>query len=212
MPLPNPLKALLIDLDGTLADSSPFLYKAYASVLKKRGLNPTKEEYSSLCGPTIYEAASILQKKYGLKEDHNAIYKEWKSILLPYYREEIVSAQGAEEIFAMAAERWKLALVTSAEEVFVNAFLEKNPFKFDLVICKEHYKASKPDPEPYLLALKKLECPANSSIAIEDTENGALSATRAGVYTFLITEEEVPIAHVVKKFKDVADILKRTYG
>ena len=208
MRLPSSLKALLIDFDGTLVQSTSFLYEAYEKVMKKRGLHPSKEEFSSLSGPTIVEASSLLQKKYALKEDPRGLYKEWKSILLPCYRNQTVCAEGAEEIFSLGL---KVALVTSAEKDFVEAFLEKHPFQFDLLVCKEDYKKSKPDPEPYLTALKKLKISASFAIAIEDSYNGALSAVKAGVYTFVIGEKSLlPETHSVKSLADAVNILKKT--
>lgn len=200
MPFPKHLKALLIDLDGTLADSGNILYNAYETLLKKRGLKPTQEEFSTLVGPTIKEAALILQKKYNLEP----LYSEWKGFLVPYYQEKIALTAGSKELLELAKGRWKLALVTSAEEDLATYFLKRHNLKFDALICKEHIKASKPDPEPYLVALKWLDISAKEAIAIEDSENGVLSATRAGIHTLQITD--------TNKMNNITELLKKTYG
>lgn len=194
------LKALLIDLDGTIADSMEFLYKAYETVLKNRGLTPSREEFLHLTGPSIFEAASLLEKKYGLKKP---LYDEWRALLVPHYRDEINLVQGSREFLEFAKGRWKLVLVTSADRELATLFLKRHQLQFDLLVCKDDVSRTKPDPEGYRLALKKLNIAPEEAIAIEDSKNGALAATKAGVYTFLINEDN---------FSAITKHLEKHYG
>ena len=194
------IKALLIDLDGTLAESLEFLYKAYETVLKQRGLKPSRKEFNVLNGPSIREIASLLEKKYGLTEP---IYNEWRAILLPYYRDEIRLAEGAQELVEFAKGRWKLALVSSAERELATLFLKRHHLQFDLVVCREDVVCTKPDPEPYRLALHQLNINAEEAIAIEDSENGVLAAKQAGIKTFVINKDN---------FFTIIAYLEKLYG
>jgi len=198
------LKALLIDLDGTIADSLPYLYKSYETLLKKRGLTPSREEFIELTGATIEEAALFLENKYQIKD----LYAEWKEILIFHYENEINPHLGVDELLAFAKGRFKLVLVTAAEEVFAKPFLKRHGFEFDELICK----ASKPSPEAYLTALRKLKIEPKEAIAIEDSKNGALSAIGAGIYTFLVSDQPVEKAHLVKNLDEITLFLKEFYG
>ena len=58
-----------------------------------------------------------------------------------------------------------------------------------LVICGEDVSRKKPDPEAYELALTKLGVTASSCIAIEDSRNGLIAASAAGISTVIVRSE-----------------------
>jgi beta-phosphoglucomutase-like phosphatase (HAD superfamily) len=51
----------------------------------------------------------------------------------------------------------------------------------DFVLTREDYTASKPDPEPYLLALRKLGASADECLVVEDSQRGLQAALAAGI-------------------------------
>jgi HAD superfamily hydrolase (TIGR01509 family) len=53
---------------------------------------------------------------------------------------------------------------------------------FDAIVSCEMTNNHKPHPEPYLMALKTLNVKSNECLAFEDSENGVLSAKKAGIY------------------------------
>ena len=50
-----------------------------------------------------------------------------------------------------------------------------------VIVCGEDVAAKKPDPEAYLLALKRIGLPAEACCAIEDSRNGLVAAQAAGL-------------------------------
>lgn len=52
---------------------------------------------------------------------------------------------------------------------------------FRFVLTAESYARSKPSPEPYLLALKRLEMPAEQCVVIEDSPRGLQAALAASI-------------------------------
>ena len=52
---------------------------------------------------------------------------------------------------------------------------------FDFILTREDYRASKPDPEPYLTACARAGLDPGRCLAIEDSERGVISASRAGL-------------------------------
>lgn len=55
-----------------------------------------------------------------------------------------------------------------------------------VVVCGEDVAAKKPDPEAYLLALKRLNMTAAECCAIEDSRNGLLAASAAGLEVAIV--------------------------
>ena len=58
--------------------------------------------------------------------------------------------------------------------------------RFDVLVCAEDVTATKPDPEPYLLAAKLVGVPPGGCSALEDSPNGVASAEAAGRHAFAV--------------------------
>jgi HAD superfamily hydrolase (TIGR01509 family) len=94
---------------------------------------------------------------------------------------------GARELLA-AVTRAGLphALVTSSERGFMDAVLASTGMRFDVLVCAEDVTATKPDPEPYLLAAKLVGVDPGDCFALEDSPNGVASAEAAGCRVFAV--------------------------
>ena len=53
--------------------------------------------------------------------------------------------------------------------------------RFETLVCAGEYEKGKPDPEPFLLAAKKLGVAAQACLVFEDTDMGIQAATAAGM-------------------------------
>jgi HAD superfamily hydrolase (TIGR01509 family) len=88
---------------------------------------------------------------------------------------------GARELLAsVAAAGLPRALVTSSERRFMDTVLASTGMRFDVLVCADDVSATKPDPEPYLLAAKLLDVNPARCFALEDSPNGVASAQAAG--------------------------------
>ena len=83
-----------------------------------------------------------------------------------------------------------------------------------VIVCGEDVSAKKPDPEAYLLALKRLGLPAQACYAIEDSRNGLLAAQAAELEVaivkseFFADEEFTGAAMVVDELGEIAEKFK----
>ena len=67
-----------------------------------------------------------------------------------------------------------MAIVTSSRRVHFDAMHTRTgliPY-FDFVLAREDYALSKPDPEPYLAAMKKSGCGPEECLVVEDSPRG----------------------------------------
>jgi beta-phosphoglucomutase-like phosphatase (HAD superfamily) len=60
---------------------------------------------------------------------------------------------------------------------------------FEFVVAREDCGKTKPNPEPYLLALERLGMSADSCVAVEDSERGLAAARAAGLRCLVIPTE-----------------------
>jgi HAD superfamily hydrolase (TIGR01509 family) len=79
----------------------------------------------------------------------------------------------------------RLGVCTTSNAKFIDAVLDLlgpgRKAKFDFVHAGDVVKKKKPDPEIYELAKQSLGLPTHECIVIEDSRNGLLAATRAGL-------------------------------
>lgn len=184
------VKALLIDLDGTLVDSTPALYEVYNKFLAHYGKKGTEKEFKTLIGPSIDEIVKILQEKHELKGKHEELTNMYVSFIMMQGFQGTKLFDGVKEFLEFAKKNsMKLAIVTSGTHALVKTLLE--PFKihdyFKVIVTSEDVKKSKPDPEIYQAALKKLDVQPSEALAIEDSDLGALSAEAAGLKVLFLT-------------------------
>jgi len=84
----------------------------------------------------------------------------------------------------------KLAVASNSSRDWVTTHLERLGLMhhFDIVRCwnDPDVMQRKPQPGVYIAALKALDITADQAIALEDSPNGILSATRAGIFTVAV--------------------------
>jgi len=77
-----------------------------------------------------------------------------------------------------------------------------------VTVCGEDVTATKPDPEPYLLAVKLLDVDPAGCVVLEDSPNGVASATAAGCRVVavpsLVSIPPAPGRLVVPSLRDVS--------
>ena len=181
--------ALLIDLDGTLANSLSVMREAYQVFLDDFQVCGTDAEFASLNGPPLKEVVRRLKVTHGLTHEVEQLTARYFEIIDQLYGD-VSPTYGAGQLLSTAqAQNCRVAVVTSNSFERTSAWLERVGLTgfVDFIISGDQVKYGKPDPEPYLLASRKVDCPVDRIIAIEDSVQGATSAIGAGLYTYLLS-------------------------
>lgn len=202
------LKALCIDLDGTLIDTLPALYQVYLKFMNHFGKKGTEAEFKELIGPSIDEIVVILAKKHKLPEPPEELSVYYVSLLM------MQGFQGTElyphaksTLESLKKAGVKLAIVTSGTKPLVKACLEPLHIEpmFDAVITAEAVKQTKPHPDLYEIALKNLSIEPKDAVAIEDSSEGVAAALKAGLSVLMLTHKEAKPAEPLKGVTYVKD-------
>jgi len=190
--LPSSPKAILIDLDGTLADSMAVMRVSYQKFLERFQAKTTDEEFAALNGPPLVEVVRRLKITHSLEGDIETLLATYFDIIdLAYSR--VAPSPGADALLARAKENHcSVGIVTSNSLKRTQMWLDAMNFShlISFIVSGEDVLRGKPNPEPYLQGIKKAECHSSSIIAVEDSTQGARSAVDAGLRTFLLTETD----------------------
>jgi HAD superfamily hydrolase (TIGR01509 family) len=178
----------LFDMDGLLIDSEPLWLEAETAIMARLGVGWTEEDQAQLLGGSLDRTVRYLLAK-ATRPAPPGLVGEWlmSDITERVRRSGVPVRPGARELLA-SVERAGLprALVTSSERGFMDAVLASTGMRFDVLVCAEDVTATKPDPEPYLLAAKLVGVYPGDCFALEDSPNGVASAEAAGCRVFAV--------------------------
>ena len=182
-------------MDGLLIDSEPLWLESETAVMARLGADWTEQDQAQLLGGSLQRTVRYLLGK-ATRPVPPEVLGEWlMSDIAERVRRDGVPVQpGARELLAsVKAAGLPNALVTSSERGFMEAVLASTGMRFDVLVCADDVTATKPDPEPYLLAAKLVGVSPWDCFALEDSPNGVASAEAAGCQVIAVPSL-VPIA------------------
>jgi HAD superfamily hydrolase (TIGR01509 family) len=180
--------AVLFDMDGVLVDSTPLHVRAYEQVFREVGI-----EFSDAARTAVHEGkprsevieigapgASSALKRRLFDAKPNAVAK-----VLAGGRD--VSMPGATRtVRALTEGGIPMGVVTNSGTP--NMWLEAAGLleQVNVVVASDDVSLPKPSPEGYLLAARLLDVNPAHCIAFEDSHDGWLAATRAGMRVMIV--------------------------
>lgn len=181
-PLPDPVDAILFDLDGTLADSMAVIAEALVETLDGFGYTTTVEALMPHFGPKMQE---VIQAATGVDlEEADRIYADY---LPRYYGEYMARSRplpGADALIdALVPTGVPLGIVTSKIETGAHDLLAHLGWtdRFGVVVGRDTTPEMKPSPVPMRYALEALDADPARTVSVGDTEEDMRAASAAGV-------------------------------
>lgn len=191
--MPNNIKAVLFDMDGTLVDSESLTERAMLALLAERDLDTTNLDLVQFHGVTWRRIANRLLELYpdvAPDTDHLANEIEARfQLLFEQHPPDLIP--GAEDAFRDAASIFPTTttIVTGSESRAVEVLLDRTGLR-DVCVgytsC-DQYRLSKPDPQSYLMAAERLRVAPGSCLVFEDSLPGMQAARAAGMSCIAIT-------------------------
>lgn len=211
-------KAVLFDFDGVIADTENHHVAAWQRTLTAMGWLIADELAVRAAEVDDREFLTDLFTTRDVPVDRVNDWlarKQAVTVQLLRYSPRVYPGV-VELVEALRGRKARLAVVTGTWRANVQAVLEASGLagSFDLVVAKEDVTAQKPDPAPYLLALKKLRLAPRSAVAIEDSPTGLASAGAAGIRRIAVGHRR-PLgdwaedATFVESLEPTAELLER---
>lgn len=188
------LKALIFDVDGTLAETEEAHRRAFNDTFAAAGLgwhwdHDTYLRLLKVTGGKERMRAWTAEAGHGPREDiipalHRAKTARYADILATGG---LKPRPGVLRLIGDArAAGLKIAVATTTSpgnvEALTRALWRKPAAQvFDAIAAGDEVARKKPDPAVYQLALARLGLPASAALAFEDSRNGVLAARAAGL-------------------------------
>jgi HAD superfamily hydrolase (TIGR01509 family) len=183
---PRPGRALLFDIDGTLADTDALHLRAFNQVLGPRGhvFDHTRftRELQGFSNASI--GARFLPGE--APDRQMAIMDEKEAAFRNLVAGEVRPTPGLMALMARADQASiPMVAVTNAPRLNAEMLLAGLQImdRFKAVVLGDELPQGKPHPMPYLEGLRAVNAAADQSVAFEDSRSGIKSASAAGIAT-----------------------------
>jgi HAD superfamily hydrolase (TIGR01509 family) len=175
------IRAVLLDMDGTLVDSDAAVERAWRTWSAEYGVDPDRAVAAGHGSPAATTIRLLLPQLSGPQ----VIAAAERELELQYDDlADVTALPGAARLLATLARLglpW--AVVTSADHRLAKARLDASGIAAPLVVTVEDVRRGKPDPEGYLLAAARLSVEPAHCLVVEDSAPGLEAGRRAGAVT-----------------------------
>jgi len=206
---------VLFDLDGTVIDSGDIILASMRHAAREvLGAEPADEELMAAVGGP------------GLEAQMQALAPDRVDELVSVYRahneplhEGLVCCDGIDDVLVrMKDEGRRLGIVTAKRRKTVELAFAQVPIAhlFETVVGGDETERHKPDPEPLLLALERMNAEPEEAAYVGDAPFDVRAAKAAGIFSVAVTwggihtrerlEEEEPDA-LVDTARELHDVL-----
>lgn len=201
-------KTILFDKDGTVFDSEKFRIELRLDYAQRHKFPLTRDMLLDCIGKSYDEYVGMIQERLGSDYDFPAFENELIEYEAIVESKESVPLREGVDVFieSMFNSGATLGMVTSSFHENALCSLQKHKLDtyFSIIIGVDDIQKPKPNPEPYLTAMKQLGAHAEETIAFEDSPSGVASALAAGIDVVYIRDlVDLPLALQQKVFLSI---------
>jgi len=186
-------KIAVFDMDGVLVDSEIVYFRSISEVVDSFGGRLTKMLFRKVMGiPMEKGGAEKVIELTGINATREEFLKRIRKSYHKYFSTFVEPRPGIKELLEKLKDMGvKICVATST---FKDAALERlkriDVLKYlDKAVFGNEVKKSKPDPEIFLLLLKKVGGSPKEVVVFEDSVNGVKSAKAAGLDVYGVLHE-----------------------
>lgn len=211
----NKFKAVIFDMNGIIINDEHIHETAFKKTIKPYGVDLDHKTYLECCaGKTDRSGYEEIATRFSVNLPIENLLSQKSQIYLSLFPANKKSYPGVIELIHTLFKDYILALTSSSSkdevDLVTKEFGIKNLFK--VIVTGNDVIKGKPDPEPYLITVKKLGFKPNECVVIEDSRNGVLAGKAAGMYVVAITtthkSEDLNMADkIINNFEQVQQCL-----
>ncbi|MFD2594261.1 HAD family hydrolase [Sphingobacterium griseoflavum] len=179
----EPFRALLYDVDGTLADNMHAHKAAYVATAAEYGIALDDKIVDELAGWPTTAVAEEIAKRYLCEINAQVFARRKSAIFIADFIEHTVPVDFVREHLLANIGRKRIGLVSGGSRKTLEQTLNVIGLtgKFETLVCAGDTPNGKPSPEPFLLAARRLEVPPEACLVFEDGDPGVQGAIAAGM-------------------------------
>lgn len=179
------LDAVILDWDGTLANTKFAVVTAFQTVLREMGCSVTDEFVERRIGigtrRTLVEALETKNSPFTEEEIEELIKRKTKVQLKLTHTVSLF--EGAVSLLESLESKAKVALASMSNRKIIDKLLNEKGIReyFQVVVTADEVIQPKPNPEAFLKCAIDLKCHPDKCVVVEDSIFGVKAARQAGM-------------------------------
>lgn len=220
--LPEPLQAVVCDMDGLLIDSEAAHQQTMVDTARDLGFEFPESLFMKTVGVDRVHNRAIILEAFGSDFPLERFYQDSDARFEEMVRQGIPLRPGARELFdTFDRLGLKRAVATSTmrdwaiERLTTAGFIDR----VEAVVTFNDVERPKPAPDPYLKAVSMLGAVPEGCLALEDSHNGVRAASSAGLATIMVPDLLPPteetdrlVVGTLPSLFEVAELLEQRLG
>ncbi len=218
MPFPNPIRAVLLDMDGTLLDTETIYVGSMFAALADLGFHLSEPLIHSMIGLPGKDCMDLLKAEFGERFQLRAFQPVYVAHRTERMKGGIPLKAGTLELLDLIeAAGLPVAVATSSNRANAETNLAEAGLltRFAAVLTRDDVELAKPHPALFLRAAAAVGVAADGCLAVEDSHVGVRAAHGAGAMTVMVPDMLPPTdeiralcLHVVPDLHAVASLLR----
>jgi HAD superfamily hydrolase (TIGR01509 family) len=200
----QPLSGLVFDMDGLMFDTERIIMECWDETGEEMGYGPLGFHILHTLGMNRKSRKIYFEQQLGKDFPYDEFQNRYAEKTYEKTTQNVPAKPGLYELLDyLKQEHYLIAVATSSSRESALFKLKGSGLSkdnFDVMICGDMVKNSKPDPEIYLTACRELKKPPKQLIALEDSDNGLKAALAAGMRTVMIPD-------LIPNFPDIEPFL-----
>ncbi|RVU70317.1 MULTISPECIES: HAD family phosphatase [Lactobacillus] len=201
------IKGIIFDLDGLLVNSEELYWQANIQAAEEANLPIPRDSYLKLAGASVKEMEAFYHKYFKTTVERDKFIKRTDDLVWQWTDEGKLKLRPGVQAALDKFQELDLPLAIASsnyEDVLEHALWAtgiRNYFAFHLSyldVQKGHIK-SKPAPDIYLAAAKKMALPKKNLLVFEDSPTGVQAAKNADIKVVMIPDILTPSAQDRKR-------------
>ncbi|MCG6492850.1 HAD family phosphatase [Kitasatospora sp. A2-31] len=176
------LQAVLLDMDGTLVDTEDFWWQAEASLFAELGYELDEKDRAQVVGGPMSRVIDYLLARTGVDLSPPDLTVLINQRFVDLLAGGVPLMPGAERLLnTLAAHGVPAALVSASHRQIIDIVLQSlGAHHFAFSVAGDEVPRTKPHPDPYLEAARRLGAVPGRCVVVEDAPTGVRSAEAAG--------------------------------
>jgi HAD superfamily hydrolase (TIGR01509 family) len=197
--------AVVLDLDGVIVDTEEVWDRERRAYAAAHGGTWTDAATRDMQGMSSTEWSRYLGERLGVAGDPATISRDVAAAVAEHVERDLPLLPGAVPAVRALAERYRLALASSANREVIDAVLRGAGLTdaFAATVSSEEVARGKPAPDVYLEAARRAGIDPHTAAAVEDSSNGLRAAHAAGMRVIATPNRAFPPAEDALALADV---------